>query len=121
MYWADEENIILDSGRKAYVKRGVIGLNMAGSVLHMGGRPMLPTPQFAGAPLELTVAEKLDVARYQVRSWQSFVAALEKAASAQPGAGESSGEQVSTKAPLIPEAAPAKAFGSKAEDLFARQ
>lgn len=74
MLWEDEETILLDSGRKVVVPGGVIGLSLDGSVLYAGGRSVMAATDTTGLPPSgLSPAEKLDVARHQVRMWESLV------------------------------------------------
>lgn len=80
MLWEDEENVVLDSGRKVKVPNGVIGLNMAGDTLYAGERPMMVVPDGSNASTALTNAEILDVARNELRKWTAFEKSISHAA-----------------------------------------
>jgi len=75
MVWTGKEEIGFDTGRKARVPGGVIGINAAGSVVYCGSEqtinkntPMQELTATDGTPL--TAVELRELAENQVRMWR---------------------------------------------------
>ena len=72
MLWADNELVVLDSGREVTVPGGVIGVDFRGERIYVGGVSVaaVNSSVVGGEATPLTDAEIVDIAKHQRRVWQ---------------------------------------------------
>lgn len=85
MLWEDDSTAVFETGRKAIVPRGIIGINNSGTVAYAGSMELRAV---AGSFKDTTLSpvERLEVARTQIRLWRGYESQAEK--DSQPRGGD---------------------------------